>query len=362
MISIPVNAGSPYEARVERGLIDRAGESLLAVMGKPCAVAILTDDTVDALYGARVQESLEKSGFTACRNAMPHGERNKNVWAWMDMLDFLAEKRLTRTDCVLALGGGVPGDVAGFAAASYLRGIALVQMPTTLLAMVDSSVGGKTGFNLAAGKNLAGAFYQPRAVLCDPDTLSTLPADTLADGVAEAIKHGVLADEALFETLETGEWAKAARSGEQPDAVSRVIARNIAIKAAIVEADEREAGARKLLNLGHTLGHAIEKRSGYTVGHGHAVGLGMLCAARLSQRLGLCGTDVEKRIAAALRANDLPTEQPYGAEELTDAALGDKKRAGDSLTFILPVRIGECVHHPVAVGDLPRIIRMAVDN
>ena len=172
---VQVEAGAPYEVQIERGLMDRTGEALLRLMGGACSVAVLTDDTVDGLYGERVQQALQRSGFRVCRFAMPHGEAHKTLTSWAQMLSFLARQRLTRTDCVVALGGGVPGDTAGFAAACYLRGVGYVQIPTTLLAMVDSSVGGKTAVDLDMGKNLAGAFYQPRLVLCDPDALATLP-------------------------------------------------------------------------------------------------------------------------------------------------------------------------------------------
>ena len=204
MTTIAVNAAIPYAVRIERGLLARMGEELLHVLGKPCAVAVVTDDRVDALYGEAVERSLRAAGMRACRYAMPHGEKHKDLQTWQEMLCFLAQERLTRTDCVLALGGGVVGDMAGFAAASYLRGVRLVQAPTTLLSMVDSSVGGKTGLNLPQGKNLAGAFYQPRAVLCDPDALDTLSEELFADGVAEAVKYGVLGDAPLFDLLSAG--------------------------------------------------------------------------------------------------------------------------------------------------------------
>ncbi len=353
MNSVRVNAGRPYGVLIGRGLLARTGETALDALGKPCAAAMLTDDTVDALYADAVQRSLEQSGFTVCRFAMPHGETNKNLRTWETMLDFLAAERLTRTDCVIALGGGVVGDMAGFAAASYLRGVSLIQIPTTLLAMVDSSVGGKTGLNLSAGKNLAGAFYQPHMVLCDPDALNTLPADVLADGVAEAVKYGVLGDAPLFELLSSGSWS--ARTEE-------IITRCVSAKATLVEADERDTGSRQLLNLGHTLGHAIERCSGYAVSHGHAVAVGMVYAARLASRLGLCGGEVLTQIVAALEANRLPVSAPYAADELCAVALSDKKRAGGTLTFVLPEAIGQCALYPVAVEKLPEMVGMAVSE
>ena len=352
MKTVPVNAGAPYEVRIERGLMALAGEELLALLGAPCAVAVLTDDAVNALYGDLVEESLAKSGFRVCRHFMRHGEAHKTVQTWAAMLDFLAENRLTRTDCVLALGGGVPGDTAGFAAACYLRGVPLVQIPTTLLAMVDSSVGGKTAVDLPMGKNLAGAFYQPRRVLCDANALSTLPPRVFADGVAEAVKYGVLDDTELFDLLSTPGWQ---------ERVEWVVERCVRAKAALVAGDEHDRGDRRLLNLGHTLGHAIEKCSGYGISHGRAVAVGMVYAARLSRRLGLCGKDVEARVAEALMTNGLPTSAPYSADELCAVALSDKKREGDKITFVLPTHVGECALRAVDARDLPAWAAMALE-
>lgn len=352
MSSVHVAAQKPYDVLIERGLLDSAGEILLQTLGNTCKVAILTDDTVDALYGQQVQSVLQRAGFEVFRFAMPHGEENKNLTVWASMLDFLAQNHLTRTDVIVALGGGVVGDMAGFAAASFLRGIAFAQIPTTLLAMVDSSVGGKTGLNLEAGKNLAGAFYQPCVVICDPDTLWTLKPETLADGVAECIKYGVLGDEALFELLKDGQWHAQ---------IVPVIETCVKAKAQLVEADERDTGSRQLLNLGHTLGHAIEKCSHFDISHGHAVAIGMVYTARLAIRLELCAEDVLQRLVRALEANHLPTEAPYSAAELCQKALSDKKRTGSSLTFVLPHAIGACGLHRVDVADLPAWIAKAVE-
>ncbi|MEG1014406.1 MAG: 3-dehydroquinate synthase [Clostridia bacterium] len=350
MRRVLVKTEAPYEVKIQRGLLFHIGEELLSALGGACKVAVLSDDTVSTLYGHRVCEALEASGFQTCCFAMKHGEGNKNLSTWQSMLDFLAREQCTRTDCVLALGGGVVGDTAGFAAASYLRGLRLVQVPTTLLAMVDSSVGGKTGVNLAAGKNLAGAFYQPCMVLCDPDALCTLPEATFADGAAEAVKYGMLGDLPLFELLASGCWH--ARTEE-------VIERCIAAKAALVNADAHDTGSRQLLNLGHTLGHAIEKCSGYAVAHGHAVAVGMVYATRLSVRLGLCKEAALAQLMQALQANGLPTAAPYAAKELCRVALSDKKRAGDQLTMVLPIEIGQCELHPVAVDRLNELVAMA---
>lgn len=352
MSTVHVGAGKPYDVHIERGLLTDCGAILKGALGRVCKAAILTDDTVDALYGEQVEYALSQSGFSVCRFAIPPGEGNKNLSTWATMLDFLADNHLTRSDAVVALGGGVVGDMAGFAAASFLRGVPFLQIPTTLLAMVDSSVGGKTGLNLAAGKNLAGAFYQPCAVVCDPDTLWTLTPEILADGVAETIKYGVLGDEPLFERLKDGHWH---------EGMLDVIQTCVAAKARVVEADERETGSRQFLNLGHTLGHAIEKCSDFSISHGHAVAVGMVYAARLSHRLGLCGASVQERMEQALEANHLPISAPYTAEQLCKVALSDKKRAGDSITFVLPKAIGRCELVKKDVSEMPELVRLAAN-
>lgn len=350
---VSVAAQSPYEVRIRRGLLEKAGEQLLSITGKPCGVMLIADETVFALYGPKVRASLAESGFLVHSFAFVPGEEHKTLSTWQRMVEDMAEKRLTRTDVVVALGGGVTGDMAGFAAAAYLRGLRFVQFPTTLLAMVDSSVGGKTGVNLPMGKNLAGAFHQPSLVLCDPDSLSTLHRETLLDGVAEAIKMGVLGDEAMLCWFEEGRFE--ARLEE-------VIERCVQAKARLVREDERDQGCRQLLNLGHTLGHAIEKLSGYETSHGHAVAVGMVYAARMAWRLGLCGEECPLRVRRALEGCGLPTSAPYSATELLSVALSDKKRAGDTLTLVLPKKIGECVLHPVPVAKLPGLVGLAVEE
>ncbi len=350
---VEVNAGTPYQVRIQRGLLDRTGEELLSLLGKTCKAAILTDSTVDALYGRRVEDSLQQAGFETCRYAIQPGEEHKTLADWQGMLEFLAENRVTRSDCIVALGGGIPGDMAGFAAACYLRGVRFIQIPTTLLAMVDSSVGGKTGVNLGSGKNQVGAFYQPGLVLCDPDALKTLPQETLADGVSESVKYGVLGQPEVFDWFENGDWTQH---------TEELIQRCIAYKAQLVEEDERDTGSRQLLNLGHTFGHAIEKNSGYRITHGHAVAIGMVMAARLAMKLELCAPDTVQRLIRTLERNQLPVASAYSAKDLTDAALADKKRTGGKLTLVLPAKIGGCVLYPVCVDQLEDLIVKALNN
>lgn len=353
MRSVPVRGDHPYEVRIQRGLMKELGAQLHQTLPRVQTVAILTDETVNRLYGNEAEQSLNGAGLRTCRFAFPGGEDNKSLNTWGRMVGFLAENHLTRSDCVVALGGGIPGDLAGFAAACYLRGVACVQVPTTLLAMVDSSVGGKTGLNLMEGKNLTGAFHQPSLVLCDPDTLSTLSPETLADGAAESLKYGVLGDPELFALLQSGQWLAQAEW---------VIERCVAAKVALVEQDEHDTGSRQLLNLGHTFAHAIEKCSRYAISHGHAVAIGMVYAARLSCRLGLCTPGVEALIRQANQQNGLPVSAPYGADELTDVALSDKKRMGDQMTFVLPHGIGACGLHQAEIRLLLQWMKMAVEE
>lgn len=349
--TIQVHTAPAYEVSIGGGLLHTCGQHLQEVLA-PCHVAVITDSTVAPFYLEIVSASLRTAGFTVSSYVFPAGEANKNLSTFSDILEFLAENRLTRTDCIVALGGGVPGDMAGFAAASYLRGIRCVQMPTTLLSAVDSSVGGKTAIDLKAGKNLAGAFLQPTAVLCDTDCLSTLPADVFADGAAEAIKTGVLSDESLFSLFETGHLETAP---------AEVIARCVAYKAGVVERDEKEQNERRLLNLGHTIGHAIEKCSSYTIPHGHAVAAGLAIIARAAERLGWTQEPIAERIAACLAKNSLPTNTDYSAEALAHAASADKKRAGSDITLVIPKKIGVCELKKVPVTELLPIISAGLE-
>lgn len=350
--TIPVGVAPAYEVSIGPGLLETCGQRLKPLLGE-CRVAVITDSTVAPLYLETVLQSLQQAGFATCSHIFPSGEGHKTLSTLSDLLEFLASQHLTRTDCVAALGGGVTGDMAGFAAAVYLRGIRCVQLPTTLLAAVDSSVGGKTAVDLTAGKNLAGAFSQPAAVLCDTDCLKSLPADVFADGAAEAIKTGVLCDETLFALFEDGTLT--ADPGE-------VIARCIAYKAGVVERDEKELGERKLLNLGHTVGHAIEKCSGFTIPHGHAVAAGLAIMARAAETLGWTEEPLAGRIAACLERNGLPTGTDYTAEALARAALSDKKRAGDTITVVVPRRIGECELKKLPVRELPGLIAAGLEG
>ena len=348
---IPVCLREGYEVHISPGLIAESGRLVRAALGN-CKVAVVTDSNVSRLYQSPVLASLQAAGLETCSHEFSAGETSKRMATLADILEFLAEKQITRRDCVLALGGGVTGDMAGFAAGCYLRGIRYIQMPTTLLAAVDSSVGGKTAVDLAAGKNLAGLFHQPSLVLCDTNCFDTLSASEFANGAAEAIKTGILDSESLFSLFETGN----ARAQTE-----EIVAQCVAFKARVVEADETETGLRKTLNLGHTVGHAIEKCSDYQIPHGHAVAIGLATIARAAEQRGWAREPIAARIEAALIRNGLPTTTTFSPEALAQAALSDKKRAGGQITLVVPRRIGACDLLEIPVGQLADVFRAGME-
>jgi 3-dehydroquinate synthase len=338
-------AGRPYEVLIGEGLIGRAGALISPLLGKGKCLAVVTDTIVEALHGERLRASL---GAVAQASviAIPPGEAAKSFDGLEDLCGRLLDLGLERGDLVIAFGGGVVGDLAGFAAAIYKRGVDFVQIPTTLLAQVDSSVGGKTAIDTRHGKNLIGAFHQPRLVLADLDVLATLPRREIACGYAEVIKYGLLGDLAFFEWLEA-EGAKVLSL--EPAALTRAVRRSVEMKAQIVAEDEREAGRRALLNLGHTFAHAVEVETGYgeALKHGEAVGLGMALAFRFSGSLGLCPAEDAERAVQALAAAGLPTRladapgHPFAAQALIAHMAQDKKAEGGSLTFVLVRGLGQ---------------------
>ena len=324
-----------YNVIIGQNLLSECGKHI-AQITKPCKIAILTDDKVKSLYASTVQNSLKTAGFESLIFDFPNGENQKNLKTIENMLEFLAENEFTRSDLIVALGGGVVGDMAGFVAATFLRGIRFVQIPTTLLAMVDSSVGGKTACNLKAGKNLVGAFYQPKLVLCDTNTLKTLNEEMFACGLAEAVKTAMIASEELFLLLEKGE------SRQNIEQIEKIIENCVKIKASVVAKDEKENGLRQILNFGHTMAHAIEKLSDYKIAHGQAVALGMIGICRSSKEQGICKPELVERLENCLKINNLPTLIPYNADSIFKIATADKKRKGNKLTLVLPKTIGEC--------------------
>ncbi len=343
MKTIQVHASKHYPVHIGSGLFGHIGSYI-----KGQKVCIISDSNVWPIYGSRLQSCLEKDGFPVVSFVIRAGENSKNSVFFLEILNLLAENRFQRSDTVLALGGGVVGDLAGFCAACYLRGIPYIQVPTSLLAMVDSSVGGKTAIDLPAGKNLAGAFYQPEAVLCDTDCLGTLPDQIFRQGCSEVIKYGILYEECLFAQLEA--------QGLQFDREA-VITRCIARKAQVVEADELDTGERRKLNLGHTLGHALEKESDYSLSHGEAVAIGIAIVTRAAANLGYCNADSCARIVKVLEQFGLPTHTTLAAEALLHHTLGDKKAAGKSVHMIVPEAIGKCQIHPMDENQLLYFIK-----
>ncbi|MBR2906588.1 MAG: 3-dehydroquinate synthase [Clostridia bacterium] len=347
--TVRVDASRSYDILIGRGLLTDIG-TLSASVVHPCSAVLVTDDTVDALYGDTAEASLTAAGFTVSRFVFPHGEESKNTDTYVRLLNFCAETGITRSDCLFALGGGVVGDLTGFAAATFLRGVRFIQIPTTLLAMVDSSVGGKTGVDLPAGKNLVGAFWQPSLVICDYSLLDTLTPEIFADGCAEVIKYAVINDRPLFERL---------KKQIRPQ-LGSVIASCVGNKRDIVNADERDVGCRQLLNLGHTLGHAVEASSSFTVSHGSAVAIGMNLVASAAAKRG----HLKKEELAALRemllSYGLPLVCDYSVKELAAVAASDKKRTGGTITLVIPYAIGDARLVKIPVSELDAFIGEAL--
>lgn len=312
------------------------------------SLVVVTDENVEKLYLNRCMQSLKGAGFDVRSYVIPPGEESKSGQTYLKLLNFLAEIPLTRSDALVALGGGVVGDLTGFAAATYLRGIKVIQVPTTLLAAVDSSVGGKTAINLPAGKNLAGAFHQPVLVWQDAELLESLPAEIWQDGMAEVIKYGVIADAALFELLKDKEAAQNRMEG--------IIDRCVAIKRKFVEEDELDTGVRQLLNFGHTLGHAIEKATDFGVSHGCAVAKGMALMAEISARQRWCSQETAREIVDILNLYEFDLTVAQTKEVLYDICKADKKRKGHYIDIVVPERIGKCRLQRLTTEELGEIL------
>lgn len=348
MDTIIVTASRTYDVLVGRGLLAKAGElTAPLVKGRHCV--IISDDNVFPLYGETVQKSMEDAGFVSDTFLFQAGEASKNTNTLLNFLSFMAEHEMTRQDVVIALGGGVTGDMGGLGAALFLRGIACIQIPTSLLAMVDSSVGGKTAIDLPAGKNMVGTFTQPHLVLCDIDTLKTLPDAVYAEGMAEIIKYGMLGSRALLDILD-GETAD--------EQIEHIVTECVSMKRDIVAQDEQDLGERQILNFGHTIGHAIERCSNYGIFHGEGVAMGMGIMTRACVKLNLCPPECEEILTRLLRKYHLPDDTHLSAEQLLQAARADKKRRGEAITLIMPVEVGKCVLHRTDFSALEEILQL----
>ena len=346
MKTVTVNTSKKYEILITAGLLNEIGPRLRNQF-PASKVAVISDENVWSIYQDIVCNSLHSAGYDPSVFVFPAGEHSKNGQTYLQILNFLAESKLSRSDVLIAFGGGVVGDITGFSAATYLRGIHYIQVPTSLLAMVDSSVGGKTAIDLDAGKNLAGAFYQPEFVLCDTDVLNTLPYEVFCDGCAEIIKYGVLYDEALFNHL-----AVNTLNFDR----EYVISRCVELKSIVVSHDEFDAGERQKLNLGHTVGHSIEKYTNFSVTHGQAVATGMAIVTRSCASFEYCDQTTSQRICNILQNFNLATTTNIAGEQLFNGILSDKKRSGKYINLIIPQKIGHCEILKMPMDDVKAFI------
>ena len=333
MKNIRVNTEPSYMVEIGAGTFDLVGEFVRTLRPNAEKVAVVSDDNVAQLWAGQLEQRLRETGLEVVHFVIRSSENEKTFLNYYALIDFLAAQEMSRNDILIALGGGTVGDLAGFAAATYFRGIPLVMLPTSLLAMVDAAVGGKMGIDLPSGKGLVGTFYEPLAVFCDTNTIDTLPRQRLMEGCAEVLKYGIIGDSRLFYQIVS--------QGLDFDR-EQIIAKCVSLKAKYVVADEHDYGARRVLNLGHTVGHAIERCSGYTVTHGFAVAMGMGVIARAGAAHGVCSTDCAAEIEAGLAALGLPNRSTYSLSELMPFVLRDKKRSGCNIDLIVPERIGRC--------------------
>jgi len=350
---ITVNASKKYEVLIGSDSLSGAGELIKKIAGDGAdnfTAAVVTDENVAALHLESLTNGFKKYGLRFETFVFPGGEAYKTPETLFSLVNFLAEKNINRSDMIVAFGGGVVGDLAGFAAACYMRGVKIIQIPTTLISAVDSSVGGKTGVNLPAGKNLIGAFYQPDLVICDTSLLATLPKEIFTDGCAEIIKYGIIADRALFDSLNENMSPRSLN-------IEKIIARCVEIKRDFIAEDEFDNGRRMILNFGHTIGHAAEKLSQNKISHGRAVAAGIAVETRAAYKMGICEKKSRDEIIGMIKKYGLPTSFDFGAEELARACFSDKKRAGDHFTMIFPVKIGECTLRKIPAGEIENVIK-----
>lgn len=330
---IHVNASVQYDIMIGRNLLPEAGERIKS-LGNIRRALVVSDDHVDPLYGDTLLASLQDAGILTDRYVFPHGEASKSLSNYGRLMEYISTCHLTRSDILVALGGGVVGDLTGFAAATYQRGIRYVQIPTTLLAAVDSSVGGKTAINLETAKNQAGCFHQPSLVICDIETLQTLPEEEYRNGCAEVIKYGMIGNPEFLQQL-----------SQKPvkEFLEEVITVCVSMKRDVVMRDEFDTGERMLLNFGHTLGHGAEKCSGYQLPHGYGVAMGMAVITECAEQAGICEKGTSQYLNRILEKYELPTSIPYPMEEVLAAVRSDKKNTSDTMRIIVPLKAGSCV-------------------
>lgn len=348
MKKITIDASKKYEVLIEHGLMSSCGEETKKIKSC-CKVLIVSDDNVYPIYGEKVAQSYADAGFTVDTFIFPNGEKSKTMDTVVRIIEHASQIELTKSDLIIALGGGVVGDLAGFAAAIYLRGISFVQIPTTFLAAIDSSVGGKTGADLGSGKNLVGAFHQPSLVICDPDTFDTLTPQVFADGICEAVKYGVICDIDLLNNI---------AAGNIKADIEEIISRCVCIKRDIVQRDEFDTGERMILNLGHTVGHAVEALSEYKISHGNAVAIGLMYIARACEKSGIATLDCSGKLDEVFAEYKINTWCDFGAHDIFIKTMADKKRSADTITLVLIKAIGKAFTKKVSVSELEDFIRL----
>lgn len=348
MTKLTVKTSEPYDIYISEGILQKSGE-LIGESTGASKVAIITDSKVDSLYGSTLENTLDEAGINHVKFTFPNGEKSKNLGTYVDLMEKLGESGLNRSDAIVALGGGVCGDMGGFLAATLFRGIKYVQVPTTYLASVDSSVGGKTGVDLKAGKNLAGAFWQPSIVICDYSTFSSLDETNILSGKAEAIKSGMIGDISILDDVLRGD-------------TEEVIRKSVTVKKQVVEADERDTGERQKLNFGHTIGHSIEQLSSFGLAHGIAVAKGMLAETRAAERLGISDCGAYDYLSRVLTDAGYDLSIPYSVDEIMKYAVNDKKVHGSYITVVYPDQIGHCSLYNVDKADLKEYVKAAVEN
>ena len=346
MRTLQIASSHPYEVLIGSEILGDTGNHIKKI-GEYPKVAVISDDVTGRLFGSTLKDSLTKSGIAACFFSFPNGEKSKNLDTLKQIYSFLVREEITRSDLIIALGGGVVGDITGFAAATYLRGVDYIQIPTTLISQTDSSVGGKTAVNLPEGKNLCGCFHSPKLVLCDTALLKA--PFLIREGIAEVIKCGLLADPELFSMLE---------NGAAETKLEELVTRSISIKGRIVAGDEWDRGERQLLNLGHTLGHGVEKLSGFTVPHGIAVGIGLSMILSACAANGLLESSVLKRLHLLFERFDLPSVYEGATlSEIIEVAFSDKKRFGEEINLIICTGIGTCSIKKMPIIQLDAFVR-----
>lgn len=348
MEKITVKASTNYDILIDKGILDISGELISKVIKKGKAL-VVTDDNVDRFYGKQVMHSLIDAGIEAMKFVFPHGEASKSHSTLLSIYEYMALNGYTRSDFIVALGGGVVGDTAGYAAATYMRGIDFIQIPTTVVSQADSSVGGKTAVDINGGKNLVGAFHQPRLVICDTNTLDTLTPEFFSDGMAEVIKHGMIKSAELFKIL---------LNKDIKENIVDIMKRNVSIKGQVVENDEREKGERMLLNFGHTLGHALEKYYSFTgLTHGCAVAIGMSTFTHIAERRGMCKSGVADKLDALLEKCGLPLTDKAPLHELYTLSLRDKKHLADGMNIVICSDIGKSEVVKMSVDEYAKFLK-----